>query len=109
MSIENVSEIDYTPRMIEDEVMVEAGGFFSSLGKLKARVDAAYEKYGDIPISGDYREEYYFIPNPIRLVMRLETEEEVNDRVALAIYEREHAVDTINSLAKRHGLSLKWE
>jgi hypothetical protein len=41
--------------------------------------------------------------------MRLETEEEVLDRVALEIYEREHAVDTINSLAKRHGLSLKWE
>ena len=88
--------------------MVEAGGFFSSLGKLKARVDAAYEKYGDIAISGDYREEY-FIPNPIQLVMRTETEEEVLDRVALEIYEREHAVDTINSLAKRHGLSLKWE
>ena len=91
--------------MVEDEVMVEVGGFFSSLGKLKARVDAVYEKHGDISISGDYREEY-FIPNPIRLVMRPETEEEVLDRV---IYEREHAVDTINSLAKRHGLSLKWE
>jgi hypothetical protein len=103
-----MNEIDYTPRMVEDEVMVEVGGFFSSLGKLKARVDAAYEKHGDISISGDYREEY-FIPNPIRLVMRLETEEEVLDRVALEIYDREHAVDTINSLAKRHGLSLKWE
>ena len=88
--------------------MVEVGGFFSSLGKLKARVDAAYDKYGDISISGDFRGEY-FIPNPIRLVMRPETEEEVLDRVALEIYEREHAVDTINSLAKRHGLSLKWE
>ena len=108
MSTENTVQIDYTPRMVEDEVMVEVGGFFSSLGKLKARVDAAYDKYGDISISGDYREEY-FIPNPIQLVMRLETEEEVLDRVALEIYEREHAVDTINSLAKRHGLSLKWE
>ena len=88
--------------------MVEVGGFFSSLGKLKARVDVAYDKYGDISISGDYREEYS-IPNPIQLVMRLETEEEVLDRVALEIYEREHAVDTINSLAERHGLSLKWE
>ena len=108
LSTETTSENNYAPRMIEDEVMVEVGGFFSSLGKLKARVDAVYEKHGDIPISGDYREEY-FIPNPIRLVMRPETEEEVNDRVALEIYEREHAVDTINSLAKRHGLSLKWE
>ena len=88
--------------------MVEAGGFFSSLGKLKARVDAAYEKYGDIAISGDYGEEYW-IPNPIQLVMRPETEEEVLDRVALEIYDRERAVDTINSLAKRHGLKLKWE
>ena len=88
--------------------MVEMGGFFSSLGKLKARVDTAYAKHGDISISGGYREEY-FVPNPIRLVMRPETEEEVLDRVALEIYEREHAVDTINSLAKRHGLSLKWE
>ena len=88
--------------------MVEVGGFFSSLGKLKARVDAAYEKHGDIAISGDYREEY-FIPNPIQLMMRLETEEEVLDRVALEIYKRERAVDKINSLAKRHGLSLKWE
>lgn len=103
-----MNEIGYTPRMVEDKVMVEAGGFFSSLGKLKARVDAAYEKYGDIAISGDYREEY-FIPNPIQLVMRPETEEEVLDRVALEIYERKHAVDTINSLAERHGLSLKWE
>ena len=101
-------QLDYTLRMVQDEVLVEAGGFFSSLGKLKARVDAAYEKYGDIAISSDYREEY-FIPNPIQLVMRPETEEEVLDRVALEIYEREHAVDTINSLAKRHGLSLKWE
>ena len=50
----SVNEIDYTPRMVEDEVMVEVGGFFSSLGKLKARVDAAYEKHGDISISGDY-------------------------------------------------------
>ena len=88
--------------------MVEVGGFFSSLGKLKARVDAAYDKYSDISISGDFRGEY-FIPNPIQLVMRPETEEEVLDRIALEIYEREHAVDTINSLAKRHGLSLKWE
>ena len=108
MNTENTVQIDHTPRMVKDEVMVEVGGFFSSLGKLKARVDAAYDKYGDISISGDYREEY-FIPNPIRLVMRPETEEEVLDRVALEIYEREHAVDTINSLAKRHGLSLKWE
>ena len=88
--------------------MVEVGGFFSTLGKLKARVDAAYDKYGDIAISGDFRGGY-FIPNPIQRVMRQETEEEVLDRVALEIYEREHAVDTINSLAKRHGLSLKWE
>lgn len=108
MPIENVSEIDYTPRMIEDEHVVEIGGFFSSLGKLKARVDAAYEKYGDIHISGDYREEY-FIPNPIQLVMRPETEEEVLDRVALEIYERERAVETIDRIAKRHGLKLKWE
>ena len=82
MNTENTVQIDYTPRMVEDKVMVEVGGFFSSLGKLKARVDAAYDKCGDISISGDYREEY-FIPNPIRLVMRPETEEEVLDRVAL--------------------------
>ena len=88
--------------------MVEVGGFFSSLGKLKARVDAAYDKYGDISISGDYREEY-FIPNPIRLVMRPETEEEVLDRVALEIYERQHAVETIDRIAQQHGLKLKWE
>ena len=108
MTTKNTVQIDYTPRMVDDEVMVEAGGFFSSLGKLKARVDAAYDKYGDIAISGDYREEY-FMPNPIQLVMRPETEEEMLDRVALEIYEREHAVDTINSLVERHGLSLKWE
>lgn len=91
MNTENTVQIDYTPRMVEDEVMVEVGGLFSSLGKLKARVDAAYEKHGDIPILGGYREEY-FMPNPIQLVMRPETEEEVLDRVALEIYKRERAV-----------------
>ena len=88
--------------------MVEVGGFFSTLGKLKRYIDEAYEKYGDIRIVDKWGDEY-FIENPITKVMRPETEEEVNDRVALEIYEREHAVDTINSLAKRHGLSLKWE
>ena len=108
LSTETTSENNYAPRMIEDEVMVEVGGFFSSLGKLKDYIDEAYEKYGDIRIVDKWGDEY-FIENPITKVSRLETEDEVLQRIAEDEYDRQHAVETINSLAKQHGLKLKWE
>ena len=108
MSIENVSEIDYTPRMIEYEHTVEIGGFFSTLGKLKRYIDESYEKYGDIRIVDKWGDEY-FIENPITKVSRLETEDEVLQRIAEEEYDRQHAVETIDRIAQQHGLKLKWE
>lgn len=108
MSIENVSEIDYTPRMIEDEHVVEIGGLFSTLGELKRYIDEAYEKYGDIRIVDMWGDEY-FIENPFTKVSRLETEDEVLQRIAEEEYDRQHAVETIDRIAQQHGLKLKWE
>ena len=101
-------QIDYTPRMIEDEHDVEIGGLFSTLGELKRYIDESYEKYGDIRIV-DYWGDEYFIENPITKVMRPETEEEVLQRIAEEEYDRQHAIETIDRIAQQHGLSLKWE
>ena len=108
MSTEDVSEIDYTPRMIEDEHVVEIGGFFSTLGKLKRYIDESYEKYGDIRIVNKWGDDY-LIENPITKVSRLETEDEVLQRIAEEEYDRQYAVETIDRIAQQYGLKLKWE
>ena len=94
--------------MIDDEHVVEIGGFFSTLGKLKRYIDESYEKYGDIPIVDKWGDEY-FIDDPITKVSRLETEDEVLQRIAKDEYDRQHAVETIDRIAQQHGLKLKWE
>ena len=94
--------------MIVDDRVVEIGGFFSTLGKLKRYIDESYEKYGDICIVDKWGDEY-FIENPITKVFRLETEDEVLQRIAEDEYDRQHAVETIENIARKHGLALRWE
>ena len=94
--------------MISISTAVNIGGFFKNLGELKASVDRGFEKYGDV----SFQEEpfgYFFLKSPCTTITRLETPEEVDARITEEQLAHEHAVNTIENIARIHGLALRWE
>ena len=104
-----MSEQDKTlPKMIGISTTVDIGGFFKNLGELKADVDRGFEKYGDV----SFQEEpggYLYLKSPLTTITRLETPEEVDARLTEEQLAHEHAVKTIENIARNHGLTLRWE
>ena len=103
------SEQDKTlPKMISISTAVDIGGFFKNLSELKASVDRGFEKYGDV----SFQEEpggYLYLKSPLTTITRLETPEEVDARITEEQLAHEHAVNTIENIARNHGLTLRWE
>ena len=94
--------------MIGISTAVDIGGFFKNLGELKASVDKGFEKYGDV----SFQEEpggYLYLKSPCTTITRLETPEEVDVRITEEQLAHEHAVKTIENIARNHGLTLRWE
>lgn len=104
-----MSEQDKTlPKMVSIPVEISIGGFYKNLSELKASVDKGFEKYGDV----NFKEEpggYLYLKSPCTTIMRLETPEEVDARITEEQLAHEHAVNTIENIARKHGLALRWE
>ena len=94
--------------MIGISTVVDIGGFFKNLGELKASVDKGFEKYGDVSFQ-DEPGGYLYLKSPCTTIMRLETPEEVDVRITEEQLAHEHAVKTIENIARNHGLTLRWE
>ena len=94
--------------MIGISTVVDIGGFFKNLGELKASVDKGFEKYGDVSF-GDEPVGYLYLKSPCTTIVHLETPEEVDARITEEQRAREHAVNTIENIARKHGLALRWE
>ena len=104
-----MSEQDKTlPKMISISTAVNIGGFFKNLGELKASVDKGFEKYGDVSFQ-DEPGGYLYLKSPCITVVRLETPEEADARITEEQLAHEHAVKTIENIARNHGLTLRWE
>ena len=109
MSTENMSEQDKTlQKMVSIPVEINIGGFYKNFSELKASVDKGFEKYGDV----SFQEEpggYLYLKSPCTTIMRLETPGEVDARITEEQLAHEHAVNTIENIARKHGLALRWE
>lgn len=103
------SEQDKTlPKMIGISTTIGIGGFYRTLGELKAAVDRGFEKYGDV----SFHEEsggYLYLKSLCTTITRLETPAEVDARITEEQLAHEHAVNTIENIARNHGLTLRWE
>lgn len=104
-----MSEQDKTLlKMISVSTAVDIGGFFKNLGELKASIDKGFEKYGDVSFK-DEPGGYLYLKSPLTTITRLETPEEVDARITEEQLAHEHAVNTIENIARNHGLTLRWE
>ena len=109
LSTETTGEQDKTlPKMISVSAAVDIGGFYRTLGELKASVDIGFEKYGDVSFE-DEPGGCLYLKSPCTTIVRLETPEEVDARITEEQLAHEHAVNTIEHIARKHGLALRWE
>ena len=110
MSTENMSEQDKTlPKMVSIPVEINIGGFYKTLGALKAAVDKGFEEHGDVSFQDGEPGGHLFLKSPYTTITRLETHEEVEERLAEEQSAQEFAIRTIERIARNHGLTLRWE
>ena len=99
-----MSENKEPPRTVTEEQFTGIGDWYYSLKKLKEDVDRAYNRFGGADFSRRVFIEYAYVETS-----RLETPEEVDARITEERLAHEHAVKTIENIAREHGLALRWE
>ena len=99
-----MSENKEHPRAVTEEQYTGIGGRYSSLKKLKEDVDCAFNRFDGVDFSRGVLIEYAYVKTS-----RLETHEEVDARITEEQLAHKHAVKTIENIARKHGLALRWE
>lgn len=104
LSTETTGENKEPPRTITEEQYTGIGGWYSSLKNLKEDVDRAFSRFDEADFSCEL-----FIEDAYVETSRQETPEEVDARITEEQLAHEHAVKTIENIARKHGLALRWE
>ncbi len=108
LSTETVSENKEPPRTVTEKQYTGIGGWYYSLKNLKKDVDCAFNRFDGVDFSRGLLIEYAYVETS-----RLETPEEVDARITeeqLAHeHDRQQAVETIENIARKHGLAIRWE
>lgn len=104
MSTETVNENKEPPRTVTEKQYTGIGGRYYSLKKLKEDVDCAFNRFDGVDFSREVLIECAYVETS-----RQETEDEAEERIAVEYAQRQKDIDTINELAAKHGINVKYE